>query len=126
MSTRKKNGRVKPKGTQPVGSKKNNLGGLLGQASSIGAKVEAAKERAAATEVTGTAGGVKIVMLGNGDPVSVDVPEELAADLEMLNASIVGAMRDANRKAQELRTALTEEEVGSNIDLEAAGLSGLL
>jgi DNA-binding YbaB/EbfC family protein len=95
------NQRGMPPGAQP------NMQQLLKQAQQMQAKMEAAQERLAETEVEGTAGGglVKATVSGTGEILSVTIAPDAIdpEDAETLGDLVVAAVRAAQESAQEMQ-----------------------
>jgi DNA-binding YbaB/EbfC family protein len=79
----------------------NALGGMLG---GLQQQMEAMKAQAAATEVTGRAGGglVEVVANGGMEVVAVRISDDVMDDREMLEDLVTAAANDALRQAQAL------------------------
>lgn len=79
----------------------SGIGGMLG---GFQQQMETMKAQAAATEVTGRAGGglVEVVANGGMEVVAVRISEGGMDDREMLEDLVTAAVNDALRKAQSL------------------------
>ena len=77
------------------------LGGMLG---GLQQQMESMKAQAAATEVTGRAGGglVEVVANGGMEVVTVRISDDVMDDREMLEDLVTAAANDALRQAQSL------------------------
>ncbi|MCW2548000.1 MAG: hypothetical protein JWN96_2460 [Mycobacterium sp.] len=112
------NPRGMPPGAQP------NIQQLMKQAQQLQAKMEAAQQELAATEVEGTAGGglVKATVSGAGDIMSVTIDPQAVDpdDAETLGDLVVAAVRGAQEAAQKLQHDTLGPLAGA-----AGGLPGL-
>jgi len=77
------------------------LGGMLG---GLQQQMESMKAQAAATEVTGRAGGGLVEVVANGglEVVRVHISDSVLDDREMLEDLVTAAANDAIRQAQAL------------------------
>ncbi|MGI9603303.1 MAG: YbaB/EbfC family nucleoid-associated protein [Acidimicrobiales bacterium] len=101
-----------------------DLSGLLEQAQNM----MAASAEAAATDVEGSAGGGKVVVVVNGNfefqSVRIDPAVVDPADVEILEDLVLAALRDAAAKvADNQEGAMGGLDLG---DLDLGGLGGLL
>lgn len=89
----------------------NALGGLM---SGFQQQMEAMKAEAAATEVTGQAGGglVKVVANGGMEVVRVSVSDDVMDDREMLEDLITAATNDALREARGILNGKMQQMMG--------------
>lgn len=100
-------------GESPNGMGGFDLGSMLEQAQQMQQQLMAAQEQLAATDVTGTSGGVTVTLNGTGEMKDVSfaagaidsTDEEALADLADL---VVAAYRDARTRAD----ALAQERLG--------------
>ena len=110
-----RNGRVTPKGTRPAGTRPG-FKQLAAQAAELQQQMTAARAEVAATEMPGTAGGgaVRVVMMGDGTPVSVHIDPSVIDpdDPGLLEDLILLALRDSFTKS-----AAAYDEIDSSDDL---------
>ncbi|MDO5031826.1 YbaB/EbfC family nucleoid-associated protein [Corynebacterium sp.] len=90
----------------------NDMNELLAQAARVQAELQKAQEEILAATVTGTAGNglVKVTMTGGAElkEVSIDKSVVDPEDVETLQDLIIGAFKEAHRKAGEL----AQEKIG--------------
>ncbi|CCV66670.1 MAG: YbaB/EbfC family nucleoid-associated protein [Paracholeplasma sp.] len=58
-------------------------------------EMQETQERLQSTEFTGTASGVKVIMLGSHQVVDIKIDQELLDDIEMLQDAILAAVNNA-------------------------------
>jgi DNA-binding YbaB/EbfC family protein len=87
----------------------NQLSKMLKEAQKLEKKLAAVREDLAARQVEGTSGGgvVKVTMNGQRDVIAVRIAAEAldGADPDMLEDLLLGALRDAKEKSDELAAA---------------------
>jgi DNA-binding YbaB/EbfC family protein len=93
-----------------------NLNKLMKQAQQMQAKVAKAQEELAAAEVEGQAGGgaVSVRMNGKLEVQGISIQPSLVdpEDVEMLEDTVLAALTDATKKAQELAEKTMGEATG--------------
>ncbi len=99
-----------------------DLGGLLRQAQQMQRKVQELQEELARREWEGGHGGIRVVVNGHREVVSLTIPPEVvdAEDPTILEDLLVVAMNDVLRKVEEGIAAETKKVTGG------LGLPGVL
>lgn len=82
-----------------------DMGSLLSMAGEVQQQMQQAKEQAAATEVTGSAGGgaVTVTLTGAMECTGVTIAAEATDDVAMLEDLVLSAVRDALGKARTIQ-----------------------
>ncbi len=88
----------------------NNMQQLMKQAQAMQRKMQEAQKQLAESEVTGSAAGgmVQVTITGDKTPVSVSINPEVVdpEDVEMLEDTLLAALSDAVKQADELSEKL--------------------
>ncbi len=69
--------------------------GMIKKLQKLQKEMQETQERLQMTEFTGTASGVRVVMLGSHQVVDIKISQELLEDVEMLQDAVLAALNNA-------------------------------